>query len=45
MKPIQCTLKIYWDDNVTIENRYFKSIRKAKKYIKNNGIVKYNIEY
>ena len=32
MKAIPSTLKIYWEDGVTVEMRYFPSIRKAKKY-------------
>lgn len=38
MKAIPTTLKIYWDDGVTIECRPFPSIRQAKKYAKNNGV-------
>jgi hypothetical protein len=44
MKPIRTELHIEWDDGVTIEVRYFPSIRKTKKYIKQNGVIKYRIE-
>lgn len=43
MKPIKSELKIYWDDDVTIECRYFPSIRQAKSYVKTNGISNYKI--
>ena len=43
MKPIKSELKIYWDDDVTIECRYFPSIRQAKNYAKTNGIRNYKI--
>lgn len=43
MKPIKSELKIYWDDDVTIECRYFPSIRQAKNYVKTNGISNYKI--
>ena len=43
MKPIKSELKIYWDDDVTIECRYFPSIRQAKSYAKTNGISNYKI--
>ena len=38
------TLHIYWDDGVTIENRYFPSKNAAKSYAKGNGIVNYMID-
>lgn len=44
MKPIKSILKIYWQDNVTVEERYFPSISLTKKYVKQNGIVNYQIE-
>jgi len=44
MKPIRTTLKIYWDDDVTVEERYFKSIRQAMRYVKDNGITNYQLE-
>lgn len=44
MKPIKSILKIYWQDNVTVEERYFPSISLAKKYVKQNRIVNYKIE-
>ena len=44
MKPIKAIQKIYWQDDVTIEKRYFPSISLAKKYVKQNGIVNYQIE-
>ena len=44
MKPIKSILKIYWQDNVTVEERYFPSISLAKRYVKQNGIVNYKIE-
>jgi len=43
MKPIRTELKIYWEDDVTIECRYFPSIRQAKQYAKRNGIANYKI--
>ena len=43
MKPIRTELKIYWEDGVTIECRYFPSIRQAKQYVKRNGIANYKI--
>ena len=43
-KGIKSTLHIYWDDNVTIEQRYFPSRRSAKRYAKNNGCINYKIE-
>jgi hypothetical protein len=44
MKPIKTTLKIYWEDGATIEQRYFPSIRSTKQYVKDNGIDNYQIE-
>lgn len=44
MKAIKSTLKIYWEDDVTVELRYFPSISQAKKYVKTNGIANYIIE-
>lgn len=44
MKPIKSILKIYWQGNVTVEERYFPSISLAKKYVKQNRIVNYKIE-
>ena len=44
MKPIRTELNIYWDDGVTIATKYFPSIRKAKKYIKYEGIENYRLE-
>ena len=44
MKPIKSMLKIYQQDNVTVEERYFSSISLAKKYVKQNRIVNYKIE-
>ena len=38
------TLHIYWDDGVTIENRYFPSKDAAKSYAKSNGVVNYMID-
>jgi hypothetical protein len=43
MKAIRTEVNIYWNDDVTIETRYFPSIRKANKYIKDNGIAKYRL--
>ena len=39
----KCELKIYWEDGVTIECRYFPSKKDAKKYAKDNGVVNYRI--
>ena len=44
MKPIKSILKIYWQDNVTVEEKYFPSISLDKKYVKQNRIVNYKIE-
>lgn len=44
MKSIPCELHIYWDDDVTIECRKFKSISSAERYVKNEGITNYLIE-
>jgi hypothetical protein len=44
MKPIRTELHIDWDDGVTVEVRYFPSIRKTKEYIKQNGVINYRIE-
>lgn len=44
MKPIKSILKIYWQDNVTVEERYFPSTSLAKKYVKQNRILNYKIE-
>ena len=44
MKPIKSILKIYWQDNVTVEERDFPSNSRAKKYVKQNGMVNYQIE-
>lgn len=43
MKPIKTELHIEWDDDVTVEIRYFPSIRSAKKYIKRNGLTNYTL--
>ena len=37
-------LSIYWDDDVTIECRYFPSKKAAKKYAKDNGHINYKID-
>lgn len=36
-------LHIYWEDDVTIECRYFKTKKEAMQYVKDNGIEKYMI--
>lgn len=36
-------LKIYWDDEVTVECRYFLSIEDAQDYVEQNGIKTYII--
>lgn len=36
-------LKIYWDDNCTVECRYFPTKKEALKYAKDNGIDNYTI--
>ena len=38
------TLHIYWDDDITVELRYFPSEKSAKQYAKCNGVVNYNID-
>ncbi len=37
-------LHIYWDDDVTIEQREFPSKKAAESYVKDNGIVDYMID-
>jgi hypothetical protein len=44
MSKKKSTLHIYWDDDVTIELRYFSSEKAAKKYAKDNGCVNYMID-
>ena len=36
-------LHIYWDDDVTVECRYFPTKNKAEEYAKANGISNYRI--
>ena len=36
-------LKIYWEDGVTIECRYFSTYRAAKEYAEREGCVNYKI--
>lgn len=38
------TLHIYWDDDITVELRYFPSEDRAKQYAKRKGIVDYMID-
>lgn len=38
------TLHIYWDDDVTIECRYFWSRKEAKAYAEQNGVENYKID-
>ena len=40
----QVTLHIYWDDDVTIELRYFHTKKAAERYAKYNGCVNYKID-
>lgn len=40
----QVTLHIYWDDDVTIECRYFPTKKAAEKYAKDNGCTNYKID-
>ena len=44
MKPIKCEIHEYAEDGITIKITYHDSIRKAKKYIKENNIKKYHIK-
>lgn len=37
-------LKIYWDDDVTVEQRYFDTQKDAEDYVKREGIINYAIE-
>ena len=37
------TLHIYWDDDITVELRYFKERKEAEKYAQTNGISNYQI--
>ena len=38
------TLHNYWDDDVTIELRYFPTKKQAKKFAKDKGYVNYQID-
>lgn len=38
------TLHIYWDDDATIELRYFYTKKAAERYAKSNGIANYMID-
>jgi len=44
----ECTtgaiLKIYWSDEVTVEERYFDTGADAEDYCKRNGVVNYELE-
>ena len=44
MERNKVTLHIYWDDDATIELRYFSSEKAAEDYAKNNGVVDYMID-
>lgn len=44
MKGIPCVLKIYWEDGITIEQRYFRSISAAQFYATANGCSNYKID-
>lgn len=37
-------LHVYWDDNMTIELRYFPTKSCARQYVKDNGIENYLID-
>lgn len=37
-------LKIYWDDGITVEYRYFMTVEDAEYYAERNGICDYAIE-
>ena len=39
------TLHIYWDDDVTVEQREFASKDAAESYAKSNGVVNYMIDF
>jgi len=43
MKKGSYELKIYWDDDCTVECRYFNSKSAAKEYAERNGYVNYKI--
>jgi hypothetical protein len=43
-KTMKHTLHIYWDDNVTVELRYFDTIEDAEQYVNDNGITSYEID-
>lgn len=36
-------LHIYWDDDITIECRYFETMKDAEQFANNNGIENYAI--
>lgn len=44
MAKKQVTLHHYWNDDATIELRYFPSDEMAKKFAKDNGYVNYVID-
>lgn len=44
MAKKKSTLHIYWDDDVTVEQREFPSKDAAESYAKDNGIVDYMID-
>lgn len=39
-----CTLKIYWEDGITVELRDFPSIEEAQDYVERNDIWDFVIE-
>jgi len=43
MKRGKYELHIYWDDDVTVECRYFDTTKDAESYAKTNGITNYRI--
>lgn len=36
-------LKIYWDDGITVECRYFLTVKDAQDYAEHNGVGEYII--
>jgi hypothetical protein len=44
MRGGKVELHIYWDDNVTIECRYFDTEKEAEWYVKEHGIENYKID-
>ena len=44
MRRYRYILKIYWDDDVTIECRYYPTRKAAEAYVEREGIIAYDID-